>query len=54
MDAWEEFMKQVELGEYAHLYKTHPLFDGYPQYVKDALIQNEILQGRVKKPKSTK
>ncbi len=33
-------------GKWAHLYKVHPHFDNYPQYLKDALITNERLQGR--------
>ena len=50
-DLFGELWKQME---YAHLYKTHPNFDKYPEYMKSALITNEILQGRVKKPTPTK
>jgi hypothetical protein len=34
--------------EFTHLYKVHPHFDGYPEYMKQALFTNERLQGRIK------
>lgn len=34
--------------EYDQLYKTHPHFDSYPDYMKTALLGNERLQGRIK------
>ena len=48
---FEDMIKQMEYG---HLYKTHPHFDKYPDYLKQALMTNEILQGRVKDKKHTK
>ena len=45
-NVFEDIFKQTE---FAHLYKTHPHFDEYPEYMKSALIANEKLQGRIKK-----
>lgn len=52
---FDEFLKQMQTNaEYSHLHKTHPNFDNYPDYLKHALVENEILQGRVKRTKTTK
>ncbi len=49
---FEEMMKSMGMDggktEKTHLQKTHPHFDSYPQYLKNALIANERLQGRMK------
>jgi len=34
--------------KYRHLYTVHPSFDNYPDYLKQGLLANERLQGRIK------
>lgn len=43
------FRKKKGNKETEHLYKTHPHFDKYPDYMQRALIENEKLQGRMRK-----
>jgi len=40
---WEDMLNMIGRDpQLRHLYKTHPNFDNYPQYMKDALPQQQI------------